>query len=86
MKEQTPQFNLSELPREALERLCIHLLKADRLREETNINLIEHLNNEKGDAHQHFEDWCADNKELSDASDREISSIIAGAAPGALQN
>ena len=77
-KNETPKFNLSELPREELDRLAIHLLQADRAREALNVGLIDRLNVANGDAHPIFAEWCAVNKQLSDASNREISLILAG--------
>ena len=82
----TPKYDLSTLSREALERLTIHMLTADQAREAINEELVARLNASTGDAHAIFAEWCAVNKELSDASDREISRIVAGAALGALTN
>jgi hypothetical protein len=75
-------FDLSLFGRETLERLVLHLMQIDRIRETTLAELARRLNATAGDAHKVFSDYLAVNSELSARSDAEISRIVGGAGQG----
>ncbi len=81
-----PKFDLSAFERETLERLVVHLMQVDRIRDGANAELARRLDATPGDAHQVFSDFFAVNLELSARSDAEISRIIAGASPEKVAN
>ena len=71
--------DLSELPRENVEQLAQHLLQVDRLREASNVELVQKLQAHEGNAVQIFAEWVQVQGEMTVASDRKIRRIIYGA-------